>query len=263
MNQQSCNDSPLGLWAPRIALLGLMIGLLATLAVLSPGPLYRLGIVSLGGAFRLITFGAYGGLLAILVTVIGLILLLTTRQRKHFIRIIAGVALGLFAWGVPYLWLKKAESVPAIHDITTDTANPPPFEADILALRKGAANSAVYGGPKIAALQAKAYPDIVPMRFSLPPSQVYAAALQTVAARGWKLVSNDPTTGIIEATATTFWFGFKDDVVIRIRSKGTGTRLDIRSESRIGTSDVGRNAQRIRGFRATLYRRLRLHDHNP
>ena len=99
------------------------------------------------------------------------------------------------------------------------------------------------------------------MLLSLPLSQVYAAALQTVEARGWKLVSNDPATGIIEATATTFWFGFKDDVVIRIVPNGTGTRLDIRSESRIGTSDVGRNAQRIRAFRAALYKRLGLQYH--
>ncbi len=261
MSQPSRNDLPLALWAPRIALLGMSIGILAILAVLLPGPLYRLGIVGLGGAFGMITYGAYGGMLAVLITVIGLILLLAARRREYFIRIIVGITLGVIAWGVPYMWLKKAESVPAIHDITTDTANPPQFQADILALRKGAANSTVYGGPKIAALQEKAYPDIQPMLFSLPLSQVYAAALQTVETRGWKLVSNDPATGIIEATATTFWFGFKDDVVIRIVPNGTGTRLDIRSESRIGTSDVGRNAQRIRAFRAALYKRLGLQYH--
>ncbi|HVA54495.1 MAG TPA: DUF1499 domain-containing protein [Gammaproteobacteria bacterium] len=156
------------------------------------------------------------------------------------------------------MWLKKAESVPAIHDISTDTAIPPRFLPDVLALRKRAENSVTCGGAKIAALQAKAYPDIQPLVFKLPATTVYAAALRTVQTMGWKLDSNDSVTGFIEASYTTFWFGFKDDVVIRVQANGNSTRLDICSESRIGKSNVGKNVRRIRTFRTALYKQLGL-----
>ena len=65
---------------------------------------------------------------------------------------------------------------------------------------------------------------------------------------GWEIVASDPAQGRIEATATTFWFGFKDDIVVRLAAEGTGSRVDVRSLSRIGSSDVGANAQRIRAY---------------
>ncbi len=66
---------------------------------------------------------------------------------------------------------------------------------------------------------------------------------------GWKIVDENQAEGRIEATATTRWFGFKDDVVIRIApSGGNGSRVDVRSVSRVGRSDVGTNARRIRAF---------------
>ena len=96
------------------------------------------------------------------------------------------------------------------------------------------------------------------MIFQQPPATVFAAALSTVKDMGWTLDSEHPHTGIIEASSTTLWFGFTDDVVIRIEPQSDGARLDIRSESRIGESDVGRNAARIRRFRTMLYHKLGL-----
>lgn len=247
--------------ALRVLYVVLAFAVLSFLAVLLPGPLYRLQILSLSGAFRSITYGAYGGLVTGL---LGLVILpvvwITHRGARRVIVPALAIVLGGIAWGVPYMWLKKAESVPPIHDITTDTTNPPQFLPDVVALRAAAhaRNSTVYGGAKIAALQKKAYPDIRPMIFKLPTAKVFAGALRAAKAMGWKLDSEHPGQGIIEASSRTFWFGFTDDVVIRIESRADGSRLDIRSESRIGQSDIGRNAERILRFRTMLYRQLGL-----
>ncbi len=135
-----------------------------------------------------------------------------------------------------------------IHDITTDTENPPVF-VSILALRKDAPNSATYGGPEIAAQQHAAYPDIRTLVSDLSPSQAFERAGSVARRIGWKIVDENQAEGRIEATATTRWFGFKDDVVIRIApSADNGSRVDIRSVSRVGRSDLGTNARRIRDF---------------
>ena len=120
-----------------------------------------------------------------------------------------------------------------IHDITTDTENPPVF-VSVLALRKNAPNSAIYGGPEIAEQQHAAYPDIRPLVSDLPPAKAFERSLSVARQMGWKIVDENPAEGRIEATATTRWFGFKDDVVLRIApAAGNGSRVDIRSVSRV------------------------------
>ncbi len=257
-HSQRATLAPLALWVLYIVL---AIAVAAFLAVLLPGPLYRIRVLSLTSAFRSIKYGAYGGIVAVILGVILLPVVWSARGRAlRFIGPILAIVLGAIAWGVPYLWLRKAESVPPIHDITTDTRNPPLFLPDVVALRAAAhaSNSTVYGGARVAALQRKAYPDIRPMLFGLPAAQVFAGALRAVKAMGWKLDSEYPSLGIIEASSTTLWFGFTDDIVIRIEPLSVGSRLDIRSESRIGGSDIGRNAARILRFRTVLYRTLGL-----
>lgn len=256
---QQTMAAQVALWVLYFAL---AVAVLSFLAMALPGPLYRIKALSLSGAFHSITYGAYGGIIGGALGVVMLPIIWTAhRGTRRFILPILAIVLGGIAWGIPYLWLKKAESVPPIHDITTDTTNPPQFLPDVLALRAKAhaVNSTVYGGPKVAALQEKAYPSIRPMFFKLPPGKVFAGALRAAKAMGWKLDSEHPGRGIIEASSTTFWFGFTDDVVIRIEAQPDGTRLDIRSESRIGRSDIGRNAERIRRFRSMLYTKLGLH----
>jgi uncharacterized protein (DUF1499 family) len=142
---------------------------------------------------------------------------------------------------------KTAASVPAIHDITTDTSNPPVFVA-VIPLRKEALNPYEYGGPEIAGLQKKAYPDIKPLEMSVPVEKAFDKSLAVAKKMGWEIVATEKSDGRIEATATTLWMGFKDDVVIRVTDNGSGSRVDIRSESRVGKSDVGTNAKRIRSF---------------
>jgi len=160
---------------------------------------------------------------------------------------LAGLVIAAVVFGVPFSYVRTAREVPPIHDITTDTADPPAFVA-ILPLRAGAANSPDYGGEAIAAQQRAAFPAIQPVRAPLPPDRTFALALATAEDQGWEIVAAVPSEGRIEATDTTSWWGFKDDIVIRIRPEGSGSRLDIRSESRVGVSDLGTNAARIEAF---------------
>jgi uncharacterized protein (DUF1499 family) len=90
------------------------------------------------------------------------------------------------------------------------------------------------------------------LHLDAPPAQAFDRALAAARAMSWEIVASDPAQGRIEATATTFWFGFKDDIVVRIAAEGAGSRLDVRSLSRIGKSDVGANARRIRDYLAKV-----------
>jgi uncharacterized protein (DUF1499 family) len=148
-------------------------------------------------------------------------------------------------------------SYPPIHDISTDIVNPPQY-VDVLPLRSNAPNSTVYGdSPRMTAenlgqLTRDAYPDLQPRRFAASPEQVFARALSAVDALGWELVAAVPEDGRIEATDTTFWFRFKDDVIIKITREGSETIVNARSLSRVGGGDVGTNARRLRQFFALL-----------
>jgi uncharacterized protein (DUF1499 family) len=147
--------------------------------------------------------------------------------------------------------MRTARTVPPIHDITTDTADPPRFVA-VVPLRKDALNPIEYGGPEIAAQQQRAYPDLHPVTLPDPPARAFEHALAAARAQGWEIVEAAPAEGRIEATDTTRWFGFKDDVVVRVRMAENGSRLDVRSLSRVGRSDLGKNAARIRAFLRAL-----------
>lgn len=140
---------------------------------------------------------------------------------------------------------------PPIHDVTTDTEDPPRF-VKVLALRKNAPNPPTYGGPEVAAQQRAAYPDLAPLALPLPPERAFGRALEAARAMGWTVQDADAGRGLIEATAVTPLLRFKDDVVVRVRSDGDGSRVDVRSVSRLGVGDLGANARRIREFLARV-----------
>jgi len=100
--------------------------------------------------------------------------------------------------------------------------------------------------------QIAAYPDIVTWRSGASPQAVFARARAAAEAQGWEIIAVDDSAMRIEATATSLVFGFKDDVVIVVAADGAGAKLDIRSASRVGLSDLGANADRIRAFIAEL-----------
>jgi uncharacterized protein (DUF1499 family) len=90
----------------------------------------------------------------------------------------------------------------------------------------------------------------------VPPGAAFHVALAAARDMGWTIVASDSASGRIEATATTTWFGFKDDVVVRIGPDPKGSRVDVRSESRVGGSDVGTNAARIKKYEQRLTARV-------
>ena len=141
--------------------------------------------------------------------------------------------------------------IPPIHDITTDTADPPAFAA-LLPAREAAPNGAAYGGARVAAIQATAYPDIAPRRLDVPPAAAFERALAAARAMGWTIAAADRGAGRIEASDRTPVFRFVDDIVVRIRPDGAGSRIDVRSVSRLGLSDLGKNAARIRRYLAAV-----------
>ena len=248
-NSASQQDVPLFF----LALAGFVLAVLSAsaAAIAGFGSRWEWWHYSMG--FMILKWAAYTGVAATVLSFAGGIVSKPGTLRRGIMLSVAGMVIGLSVAGIPWSWMRTAQRVPHIHDITTDTENPPRF-VSVLPFRKNAQNSVDYGGPEIAVQQHTAYPDIGPLMMPVPPAQAFERALAVVQHRGWMIVDANPADGRIEATATTFWFGFKDDVVIRIEQALGGSRLDIRSVSRVGVSDVGTNAARIQSFLKELGR---------
>ena len=226
---------------------GLRLCVLAILVMMLGGLGSRLGWWHFGMGFTILKWGTYGILTAALISFVGLISAATQKRRRDFILGSVGLLIGLSSAWVPWSWLQTARSVPPIHDITTDTENPPQF-VKILPLRRGASNPTEYGGPEVAAQQRAGYPDFAPAWLPVAPDTAFERALEAARKMGWQIVAANLQEKRIEATDTTFWFGFKDDIVVRITSAAGGSRIDVRSVSRVGKGDVGTNARRIGKF---------------
>ncbi|MEP3891146.1 MAG: DUF1499 domain-containing protein [Hellea sp.] len=195
-----------------------------------------------------------------LLGLVGLLLSVIIQPRKGYLA--SGIALLIGAAGLMHGGKVKntAEGLPVIHDITTDTQNVPVFTDAILSERNKVegVNTVDYVGKldkpdgtlvSVLQSQTEAYADIRPLILSDAPDVVFGQAKAAAKQMGWDIKSENVDSGVLEATDTTFWYGFKDDVVIRVRpSEGGGTVLDVRSISRVGRSDIGANAARIRKF---------------
>ena len=228
-----------------------LAAVVAFLMVVLPGPLYKFGLVDLGPAFISLRSGVYVGGAAVLLLIVQAVFFRQTMSTKTTV---AAFLCIVIAVGMPVSMMQKAKAVPAIHDITTDVENPPQFVA-VLPLRANASNPPDYAGDEIAAQQKQAYPDLAAQSFSQSAEDVLRAADAVISDFGWsKAEGSAPNT--LEATHETFWFGFKDDVVIRVIESGDSTLVDVRSKSRVGRSDLGKNAERIRDFQAALAKKL-------
>ena len=236
----------------RTARLLVMAVAVAALAMLiASGPGTRLGIWPWETGLSLLKWATYSGLAAGAGAIVLILLLVVPRWRARSWVPVLALCIALIAAAPPIMLLEDARKLPYIHDITTDPFDPPAFVA-LLPERTKAPNGAAYGGMKVAAEQQKGYPDIKSLIVKTPPQDTVQRAIDAARALGWEVVSSDTASGRIEATATTPWFGFKDDVVVRIRPEGTGSRVDVRSVSRVGESDVGANAARVRKFLSRL-----------
>jgi len=145
----------------------------------------------------------------------------------------------------PLRQLVKFRTLPVIHDITTDVIKPPAFEASVAQRGRAGFNSTAYAGETLAAQQAYAYPDVQSLQLAREPEVVLPIAVELVKQRGWRLIATNVERGRVEAVDQSRWFGFEDDIVIRVRAENTGSRVDMRSSSRLGKSDLGVNAARI------------------
>jgi uncharacterized protein (DUF1499 family) len=234
----------------KAALASIALSLLTGAVALMAGPGYRLGWWGLGLGIKAIS---WSGIASAAVLSLALICAVTAHKKQlHSVaaKFVAGAVIGaLTAVPVAYFGY-QANTLPRIHDVSTDLVNPPQFVA-LLPLRKDAKNPAQYDS-KVASLQREGYPDIAPISIDKTSPEVFARAQQVAQSSGWDMVSVESNALRIEATATTFLFGFKDDIVIRVTPTGTGSTVDIRSLSRVGGSDIGTNAGRIRDFRRRL-----------
>lgn len=203
-----------------------------------------LGLFLVAGNYSLTIAGTA---LAVLIATI-----LKKARRPQKIAAAAGLFLAMSIYVPYYLFEARVHSVPRIHDITTDTEDPPIF-VKVKAVRPPGVNTVEYGGPTIAQQQLSAYPEVKPAYLNLDKNAAFERVLKVVKDLGWDIVDTDLAAGRIEATDTTFFYGFKDDVVIRIREESPlKTRIDIRSASRVGLSDVGVNADRVSKFLRAL-----------
>jgi len=207
----------------------------------------RLGLLTPISSFMLFGIGCIVLAVAGLITLVGIVISTGSAGDASAPRAWSALAISVILVGTALIQLRNSSGVPPIHDITTDTNNPPLFEA-ILPLRADAPNPPGYAGTEIAGQQQSAYPDLVTLTINKPTAEVFTAAEQVARDLNWHIVAADQAAGRIEATDTTTWFRFQDDVVIRLTTLKSGTSVDVRSKSRVGRSDMGANARRIHAF---------------
>jgi uncharacterized protein (DUF1499 family) len=235
---------------------------------------FGLGVMTIQWGPLLLMAAGGVALIAVIVS------LLKAPRKQAFILALAALLISGLALGRVGAFGGQAARLPPLHDIQTDWADPIRPSDTMLALRQttGALNPILdnpeipagadgrwpgMGGRRVADVQAEAafdparhkspretpYPLIAPLIASgATAEQAYGAAITAIEARGWTLILAEPEQGRIEATETSFWFGFHDDILIRIREEDGAARIDVRSVSRVGLSDLGVNARRIRGL---------------
>ena len=217
---------------------------------------FRAGLSALRYAF-------YAGAAGIVLAIVAMILARRIQPRLALVNLVSLlVALGfvLFVGNQ----VRIARSVPAIHDITTNLEDPPRFYR--LRVRDDNLESIPdLGRPELKALPPRerwqavhreAYPDIATIRVPWSREETVVRARALAEERGWEIVTTDALNGIVEAVDTSRFFRFRDNVIVRVRpvTGGNGSVVDMRSISRVGVSDVGVNARRVRDFLADLQR---------
>ena len=239
---------PLHWWAKTLLLIAVLLLLLLPSAALG----HKWGVLDISTSFTLLGVVVAGGLASLLLAIFTMIYASNkslVREKRACVMVIGILLAPLLVMGFQIV---NARSVPAIHDITTDARNLPRFDVAVQ-LRENAANDLEYGQGALSAqqlwsMQQQAYPEIRSIQSHLPVSDAFAKASDLLKQQGLEIVGSDSTNGRIEAVDTTFWFGFKDDLVVRIIPNENGSVIDLRSVSRVGQSDLGANAMRISRF---------------
>ena len=236
----------------------------------------KFGLLDWTIGFGLMTFmlGRYVlmGALAIALLSLGIALFVSPRRGIATALLAALVPAAGLGWG--YYQQVQTAAIPPIHDISTHLFDPPQFSQEVVDLRAKInrgndvdfANNQIPDDPRFGPaagkmaidLQRAAYPDIGTLRVEIDPEDAFIASRDAAEALGWAITKADQAGGVIEATSTSFWYGFTDDIVVRVRApmSSIGSDIDVRSVSRVGVSDLGANAARIRAFRNQLNSRV-------
>ena len=237
--------------AATITIVALTLAVLSAVAVLMSGPAHRVGLLGARWAIGVFAVAGLVSLAAAALALAGLALALSSRAWRSVTGSFVALTLGLASGWLPLTMARSAASVPLIHDITTDTDRVPQWVA-LQPRRAAAENGAAYGGPAVAALQKRGYADLAPLLLPVTPDRAFARAEAAARRMGWQIVAAAPAEGRLEASDTTRWFGFTDDIVVRVTAAPQGSRIDVRSASRVGRSDLGVNAKRVRAFLAAV-----------
>ena len=242
------------LWR-RLPLAALVLAI-AAVVLLALGPLgWRAGWWHFRFAFlSLMPWAAYCGIAAMAIATLPVLFGRRSIAGSRITIAIAAFAIGAAIAYVPWHYDRLRGTVPPIHDITTDWQNPPQFSTVLPSRQAESANPVEYEGAKVSDQQRQAYPDVAPADLALPPAEAFDRALATAQQAGWTVVAADKGAGRIEASERSRWFGFTDDIVVRVlpATGGAGSRIDVRSVSRQGRSDFGVNAARVRAYLAKL-----------
>jgi uncharacterized protein (DUF1499 family) len=193
-------------------------------------------------AYDLAGWGTWAAGAGVLAALIGLAIWLRRRPGGAS-ALLLGMILSLPVAGLGAAFEIAARSTPPINDIATDTDDPPVFWFTATPSDYPAQNA----GP-----QRAAYPNLRPLEMPVLADEAFAAALALVEDRGWEVLSADPAENQIEAIARSKLFGFEDEVAIRFTETDSGSRVDMRSRSRLGQIDRGANARRIEAFLSDL-----------
>jgi len=233
--------SRLAVWSLRIAVFALPVTLIGLF-------LYVTEALDFRSALFTVLAGVGVAVLALLLAIAGFVVIWNEGLRGLG-RVIGAAALALLLITPTATVAALSIGLPAVHDVSTDLADPPEF-VTFAAARSRDSNPLIVGGDDEAEEQRAAYPGIKPIEFDEPPGDIYAAVMRLVTRYKWVIVDAEPPAsqvrdGRIEAIARGLPFGLRDDIVIRIRPDGAGTRVDMRSLSRNSDRDFGSNARRI------------------
>ncbi len=253
-----------------LAWLVLFLAILLPFWFMAAGLGYKYGVWDLGFALGTMTrdlgpniaFGIGGA--AILLLLLGL---LRSPRVKIVILALASMLIVALVLGRLQGFSLTAQSVPPIHDIQTDWSDPIQFTDAMMELREGSnpvLDAPTFGSGEnvrlVSEAQAEAYPEIRSLILRAPAEVTYSAAYSTLDEMGMEIVTANEEEGVLEATYTSTWYGFKDDVAVRIRPQGEGSQVDVRSVSRVGRSDLGANAARINAILESLSSKLDVAD---
>jgi uncharacterized protein (DUF1499 family) len=226
--------------------LALLLSLLCALGAVLSGFGTRLGWWDFRMGFTVLRWSVYLLAVPVGLMVVSVLLAAIAGTGVKDIRYAAVLALSLAVFGMPYSLVSAFRQAPTWGDATTSFTDPPRFVALVPIREQTASNPLAYRGAEAAELQRQYFPEITTLHTRRTPAEAVTAAAAAARKMGLEIVAEVPGDGRLEATATTFWFGFKDDVVVRARRLDDGrTEVDIRSASRVGRIDGGVNARRV------------------